>query len=409
MNAPLVDVLVPTRNRPCALAMTLTALAAQSVQAIRIIVSDQSDDEGVFGRSEVLAVLRFLAAVGRPVATVRHMPRLGMAEHRAFLLSLVTAPCCLFLDDDVLIEPDLISRSLGMLALQQCGFVGSAVHGLSYLAAERPHEQHIEFWEGLVEPETITPASPAWQRHHLHSAANLYHVQQRLGLNAEHQRAYRVAWVGGCVLFDTAKLRAVGGFDFWPELPTEHCGEDVLAQLRVMARFGGCGVIPSGAYHMELPTTVTTRRIDAPKVLAARPSCGCGVDVGGALNTMTRPQDCAARLGTSGDDDAGAFDTLDDDAVDTLGTLDDDAVGKLGTLDDDEVGKLGALGDDDVGNSGRLGDDARFDTLSDDDVVNPRAGGADKPGVFGVDSTVRGATACACDSSTATENGRVSR
>lgn len=42
---------------------------------------------------------------------------------------------------------------------------------------------------------------------------------------------------------------------------------DVLAQLRVMARFGGAGLIPSGPYHQELPTTVTDRRCDAPPVL----------------------------------------------------------------------------------------------------------------------------------------------
>jgi hypothetical protein len=74
--------------------------------------------------------------------------------------------------------------------------------------------------------------------------------------------------VGGCVLYDTSALRDCGGFGFWHELPREHCGEDVLAQLRVMARYGGCGLIPSGAYHLELPTTIPDRRTDAPRVLA---------------------------------------------------------------------------------------------------------------------------------------------
>jgi hypothetical protein len=69
------------------------------------------------------------------------------------------------------------------------------------------------------------------------------------------------------VLFDTDKLRAVGGFGFWRDLPPQHCGENVLAQLRVMARYGGCGIIPSGAFHQELPTTVTAREVDAPHVL----------------------------------------------------------------------------------------------------------------------------------------------
>ncbi len=93
-------------------------------------------------------------------------------------------------------------------------------------------------------------------------------MQQRLGLTAAGERLYKVAWIGGCVMFDTAKLRAVGGFQFWRQLPPEHCGEDVLIQCRVMARYGGCGLIPSGAYHQELPTTLAERRIDAPFALA---------------------------------------------------------------------------------------------------------------------------------------------
>ena len=77
-----------------------------------------------------------------------------------------------------------------------------------------------------------------------------------------------MAWVGGCVLYDTAKLRATGGFEFWRDVPKEHAGEDVLAQLRVMKRYGGCGLIPSGAYHQEVQTTVTNRNFDIPRELA---------------------------------------------------------------------------------------------------------------------------------------------
>lgn len=263
-----IDVLIPACNRPCALAVTLAALAAQTFHPFRIVVSDQSDDRGAFARPEVAAVLRFLKAGGRDVETFRHLPRRGMAEQRAFLLSKASARYCLFLDDDVILESDLVERLHRAISEQQCGFVGSALHGLSFLDDVRPHQQHIEFWEARVEPETVTPESRAWVRHHLHSAANLFHLQSKLGLCRETTRLYRVAWVGGCVLFDTEKLRAAGGFDFWPALPAEHCGEDVLAQLRVMERFGGCGMIPSGAYHMELPTTVPTRGIDAPKVLS---------------------------------------------------------------------------------------------------------------------------------------------
>jgi hypothetical protein len=68
-------------------------------------------------------------------------------------------------------------------------------------------------------------------------------------------------------MYDVEALREAGGFQFWRDLPPDHAGEDVLAQLRVMARRGGCGILPSGAYHQELPTTVRRRRVDAPRVL----------------------------------------------------------------------------------------------------------------------------------------------
>jgi glycosyltransferase involved in cell wall biosynthesis len=279
MTSATVDVLVPTCNRAAALAVTLASLAAQTFPTLRIVISDQSDGDGVEGAGEVLALLRYLRARGRLVELHRHLPRRGMAEQRAFLLAQARAPWCLFVDDDVILEPDLVERLHRAIGHERCGFVGSALHGLSYLGQRRPEQEHIEFWDGPVQAETVAPMGPAWARHHLHSAANLFHVQSQLALEPGATRLYRVAWIGGCVLFDTAKLRAAGGFDFWRELPAAHCGEDVLAQLRVMQRDGGCGIIPSGAYHMELPTTITTRQVDAPQALLVRsmgPAAGAG-------------------------------------------------------------------------------------------------------------------------------------
>lgn len=261
-----VDVLIPTFARPAGLAVTLAGLAAQVHPSLRIVVSDQADDEATSsGSPAVRAMVRVLEAHGREVETHRHLPRRGLAENRDFLLRLARAPYALCLDDDVFIEPDLVGRLLAALRYAACGFVGSAVVGLSHRDDVRPNQQAIEFWDGPVRPERIEPASAAWDRHRLHNAANLEHL--RLARPGDHDRLYRVAWIGGCVLYDTAKLRAAGGFDFWSELPEQHAGEDVLAQQRVMARFGGAGLFPSGAYHLELPTTVPDRSVDAPHVL----------------------------------------------------------------------------------------------------------------------------------------------
>lgn len=265
----LVDVLIPTYRRPAALAVTLASLVGQTTRDFAVRVSDQTEDFDATRATEVQAVLRVLRAHGHPVTASKHLPRRGMAEHRQHLLDAATAPYVLFLDDDLILEPDIIERLVCAIERERCGFVGSAVIGLSHVDDVRPHEQAIEFWDGPVQPEAIGPESAAWARHRLHNAANLYHAQQRLRVPPEECRVYRVAWTGGAVLFDRERLIEAGGFAFWHELPAEHAGEDVLAQLRVMARFGGCGIFPSGVYHQELPTTVPHRDADAPRVLRA--------------------------------------------------------------------------------------------------------------------------------------------
>ena len=263
----MVDVLIPTCCRPTALAVTLTSLIAQTFRDFRIILSDQTEDDDPINSGEVQAVLRVLRSHGHAICLHKHLPRRGIAEHRQFLLDQVTAPYTLFLDDDVILEATVIESMLTAIREEGCGFVGSAFHGLSFIQDVRPHEQAIEFWQDAVEPEEVRLDTPAWERWRLHNAANLYHLQQRLGLTGNSPRKYKIAWISGCILYDTAKLRSINGFSFWQDLPPEHCGEDVLVQLQLMAHYGGCGLIPSGAYHQELPTTIPDRPVAANDVI----------------------------------------------------------------------------------------------------------------------------------------------
>lgn len=261
-----IDILIPTYRRPAALAVTLTSLVAQTCRDFRIIISDQTEDSDLVASGEVQAVIRVLRAHGHIVEIYKNLPRLGIAQQRQFLLNQAIAQYSLFLDDDLILESDVVERMLIAIQEENCGFVGCAFSGLSFIDDVRPHEQKIEFWDVRVQPEVVKPNTPEWERWRLHNAANIYHVQQRLGLTPERQRKYRVAWVAACVMYDTAKLRNVGGFRFWQELPPEHCGEDVLVQLRLMAQYGGCGLIPSGVYHQELPTTIVERRVAADQM-----------------------------------------------------------------------------------------------------------------------------------------------
>jgi len=263
-----VDVLVPTFGRPAALPIALVGLAGQvapGAPRFRVVVSSQ--DEGEAWPAEVQAAAGILDALGVPVELRRHLPRRGLAEHREALLDTATAPAVLFLDDDVWLAPRLLHRLHTTLRRERCGFVGSAPAGWSYVRDHRPDEARVEPWNGPVRPERVSPDSLAWERHRLHSAANMVHAAERLGLGPDDTVAYKVAWIGGCVLYDTAALRTAGGFGFWRDLPATHAGEDVVAELRVMARAGGCGILPTGAWHLELPTTVPERDVDAPRFL----------------------------------------------------------------------------------------------------------------------------------------------
>ena len=255
---PDLDVLVPTRDRPDALAVTLTGLAAQTAPGFRVIVSDQSA-EPVAALPIVAAAIRILEHHGHPVHVHRHLPPRGMAEQRAFLLGRAEAPAVLFLDDDVWLDPYGVAVLADALGALGCGFVGFAVQGLSYRDDFRPHELvPYEEWHGGVRPERVRRGGPAWARHSLHNAANPLHLAARYRRDAAWW-PYKVAWIGACVLFDRRRLVACGGFDFWPRVPPRHAGEDVVAQLRVMDRYGGAGLLPSRAYHLELPTTIRHR------------------------------------------------------------------------------------------------------------------------------------------------------
>jgi GT2 family glycosyltransferase len=263
-----VNILIPNYKRLKALAVTLTSLYYQTENDFDIVIADQSPDDMIENDNTIRTIQRMFENRGSKLIILKNLPRQGMAQQRNFLLQHSNAAYSLFLDNDVILEPYVVRNMKQTIEKIKCGFVGCAVIGLSYRNDVRPHEQQIEFWNKEVQPEEVLPNTEAWKRYKLHNAANIYHVQQKFNAAADAPMLYKIAWTGGCVMYDTAKLKEAGGFDFWKELPHNHCGEDVLAQLRVMKKYGGCGIIPSGVYHQELETTVHDRTVNAPECLA---------------------------------------------------------------------------------------------------------------------------------------------
>lgn len=265
----LVDVLIPTCGRKTGLAVVLASLYGQTFRDFDVTVSDQTPDgERYVDSIEIQTLARALQRRGHRVEFHHHLPRRGLAEQRQFLLDQSRAPYAHFLDDDVLLDPETMERMLSVIREEGCGFVGCPATGLDYLDDVRPHQQAIELWHRPVEPEAFGPDAIPWDRHKVNNAANPLHLEARLWDGAKPIR-YKIAWVGGAnVLFDREKLLAVGGFGFWDRLPPEHAGEEVVVQFLLLNRFGGCGMLPAGTYHLGLPTTVEDRSRNATELFA---------------------------------------------------------------------------------------------------------------------------------------------
>ena len=263
-----LDVLVPTRNRREALAVTLSGLLAQDLSA-RLVLADQTAGSTVAEQPEIASLLAVMRLRGWEVE-VEHRtgPARGVTEQRQHLLDRARRDYLLMLDDDVLLERWVLRQLIDAMDVLGCGFVGMAHAAASYLDDVRPAElEAFELWPGgRVEPERVRKGDPGWERWRLHNAANVAHLLDRLppgALDARGWAPYKVAWVAGCVLFRTQALRAVGGYGFWADLPHNLRGEDVVTQLQVAEQFGGAGLLPSGAWHLELPTSIEDRSVDA--------------------------------------------------------------------------------------------------------------------------------------------------
>src|SRR5882724_8338093 len=106
-----VSAIIPTKNRPDDVRLTLRSLLAQSVQALEVIIIDQSDDD----RSKVVASEVFRSASGKGIALpelryVHDTSIRGVSQARNRALDMAKGAIWLFLDDDVEMAP-VLSKS----------------------------------------------------------------------------------------------------------------------------------------------------------------------------------------------------------------------------------------------------------------------------------------------------------
>ena len=105
-----VSVIIPTKNRPVDLVNTVGSLFLQTVKPLELIIVDQTPDEESF-----LAIHKLYTEAEQDQGQLiyLHEPMIfgaSMARNRA--MEVATGDVVLFLDDDVILEPDFIEALL---------------------------------------------------------------------------------------------------------------------------------------------------------------------------------------------------------------------------------------------------------------------------------------------------------
>jgi hypothetical protein len=92
-------------------------------------------------------------------------------------------------------------------------------------------------------------------------------VQEKYHASVADPKLYKVAWVGGCVMCDTAKLRDCEGFSFWKKLPENHFWRGRIDSASGNEEVWWVRHFTKWSYHQELTTTIPDRQYNAPKLL----------------------------------------------------------------------------------------------------------------------------------------------
>jgi len=111
-DGPKVSVIIPTKNRREALDETIRTLLGQTRMADELIIVDQSRTEGIFRTSSI------------PLKYIYNPGITGASQARNEGMKQATGDIWLFLDDDVLLEPDFIEKLLAAYGAEVTGVSG---------------------------------------------------------------------------------------------------------------------------------------------------------------------------------------------------------------------------------------------------------------------------------------------
>ena len=249
------DVVIATRNRPEALALSIPLILGQSRRPRKLIVIDSSDDHAPVAET----VARAVAEAGWDGAVVVEHSEPGLPRQRNRGLAHVGAEVVFFPDDDSLFHPgtsEAIMRAYELDAEGRiagvCGAAATepppgALTGARYaMSAAHRHRARMSMYRRRLRLRF------AWWRPVLHLGGLLRARAAPLGW-LEAENCVLVEYLEGFRMsFRTAVLRQAGGFD---ELLTAYAiGEDIDASFAVTRH--GClvGARSARIYHHKFPS-----------------------------------------------------------------------------------------------------------------------------------------------------------
>lgn len=127
-----VSVIIPTKNRAADLARTIETLLQQTVQPLELIIVDQSP------------ALTFTRQIPIPIVCIHDPALSGLTAARNASTRVARGDIWLFLDDDVLLEPDFIEEILQAYDVNVTG-----VSGIITNYSAPPLKQRL--WESLFQ------------------------------------------------------------------------------------------------------------------------------------------------------------------------------------------------------------------------------------------------------------------
>ena len=149
-----LSVVIATKNRPQDLEATVASLLAQSCTADELIVIDQSNDSASKRAVERAVANRRRFQGGAPVLQYIHKSNIpGAAAARNVGIDLARGDILVFLDDDVILEPDFLRE---MLAVYEQDRAAAGVSGIITNYERPPRWQRAvlrAFWRGPFHDE----------------------------------------------------------------------------------------------------------------------------------------------------------------------------------------------------------------------------------------------------------------